>query len=272
MDITSRFFSFAKSILLAYRDPLLAELKAITNTNKPLKEALQQAQNAINQFKEKQWQIKGKDGKSVAIADIVSGTANKINQYSTILGPVAQVSPFFPSVVWGAFSMVLKVRVLLLHAFLPLFSDQPFGLMSSLTLSLHRKIAINDSEMGEKLIYFINSYMRVSEIYATYWRLHQHSRGRSSQQVRELIGQVEEEIRKFVYAARKYYFNSRGAGIIPHHQCFYQSQLTYYNLARRISRSTNVPFSAEFQPICDGIRDLTDYLKLAVDAANNDGN
>ena len=52
----------------------------------------------------------------------------------------------------------------------------------------------------------------------------------------------------------------------------YQLQLIYYHLAGRIFRSTNVPFSAEFQPICDGIRDLTDYIKLAVDAANEDGN
>lgn len=56
--------------------------------------------------------------------------------------------------------------------------------------------------------------MEVSEIYATYWRLHQHSRGQSSQRVRELIGQVEEEIRKFIFAARKYYFNSKSAGTI----------------------------------------------------------
>ena len=68
--------------------------------------------------------------------------------------------------------------------------------------------------MGAKLIYFINIYMEVSEIYATYWRLHQYSRGRSSQKVRDLIGEVEDEIRGFVFAARKYYFNSKSAGII----------------------------------------------------------
>lgn len=124
--------------------------------------------------------------------------------------------------------------------------------------------------MGSKLIYFINNYMEISEVYTTYWRLHQHSHGRSSQKVRELIGQVEEEIRNFVYAARKYYFNSKSAGIML--SSIYQSQLTHYNLASRVYQSTNAPFSAEFQPICDRIRDLTDYLKLAVDAANHEGN
>lgn len=129
--------------------------------------------------------------------------------------------------------------------------------------------------MGEKLMYFINIYMEVSDIYTTYWRLHQHSRGRSSQKVRDLIKQVEEEIRGFVYSARKYYFNSKSAGIIPNHACLSRYFVTAnlnYNLASRIFRSTNVPFAAEFQPICDGIRDLTDYLKLAVDAANLEGN
>lgn len=111
MRITVRTgFSFAKFTRLTYSDPLLAELKEITSPNKPLKEILQEAQNAISQFKEKQWQVKRKDGRSIAIADIVSGTASKINQYSAIIGPATQVSPFFPSVVWGAFSMFLKVR------------------------------------------------------------------------------------------------------------------------------------------------------------------
>ena len=91
------------------RDPLLAELKATTSPNRPLKETLEQAQGAISQFKQKQWQVKGKDGKSVAIADLVGETAEKIKQYSAILGGATTVCPFFPSVVWGAFSMFLKV-------------------------------------------------------------------------------------------------------------------------------------------------------------------
>lgn len=95
--------------LLIYRDPLLEELKATSSPNRPLKETLEQAQNAINQFQKNQWQFKGKDGKKVVIADTVSDIASKINQYSAILGPLTQVSPFFPSVVWGTFSMILKV-------------------------------------------------------------------------------------------------------------------------------------------------------------------
>ena len=86
---------------------------------------------------------------------------------------------------------------------------------------------MGDAEMGSKLIYFINIYMEVSEIFVTYWKLHQHAHGRSSQKVRDLIGQVEEEIRKFVYAARKYYFNSRSASIIPNFPQ-YQPQLIKY--------------------------------------------
>ena len=79
---------------------------------------------------------------------------------------------------------------------------------------------MDDAEMGTKLIYFISSYMEVSEIYARYWKLHQHSRGRSSQKVRELIGRVEEEIRKFVHSARKSYFDNKSAGIMFNHAYF----------------------------------------------------
>lgn len=88
---------------------------------------------------------------------------------------------------------------------------------------------MDDAEMRSKLIQFINGYMGISELYATYWRLHQHSRGRSSQKVRQIIQQVEEEIRKFVFSARKYYFNSKSAGMIFNHgyfpQYMYQSDL-----------------------------------------------
>lgn len=100
------YCSFTKFTLLIYRDPLLAELKETTSPNKPLQETLQQAQKAINQFQEKQWKIKGK-----GVADIVGDTAGKINQYSAVLGPATQVSPFVPSIVWGAFTMFLKVRL-----------------------------------------------------------------------------------------------------------------------------------------------------------------
>ena len=105
-------------LLSIFRDPLLAELKATTDPNRPLKETLEHAQNAVNEFKQKQWQIKGK-----AISGIVGETASKINQYSDILGPATQVSPFFPAVVWGAFSMFLKVQL-----FLPYTPFLTFGL------------------------------------------------------------------------------------------------------------------------------------------------
>lgn len=108
-------------LLLISRDLLLTELEA---ANMPLKETLEQAQNAINQFKENQWQIKGKGGKGVAIADIVGETASKINQYSAILGPATQVSPFFPAVVWGVFSTFLKVQYFLHLP--PSFSHSPY--------------------------------------------------------------------------------------------------------------------------------------------------
>ena len=129
-SVMCKFFylpSLVLIFLLIYRDPLLAELKATTNPNRPLKETLVQAQNAINQFKEKQWRIKGKSGgQGVAIADIVGNAASKINQYSAILEPATQVSPFFPSVVWGAFSMFLKVQFLSPRRFLPAFSSAPY--------------------------------------------------------------------------------------------------------------------------------------------------
>ena len=53
-----------------------------------------------------------------------------------------------------------------------------------------------------------------------------YSRGRSSQRVQKLIGRVEEEIRKFILLARKSYFDSKSAGIIPDDTSLvYQSQL-----------------------------------------------
>ena len=82
---------------------------------------------------------------------------------------------------------------------------------------------MNDAETGERLIYFIKSYMDVSEITATFLRLHKHSLGQGNQKVRELIGQVEEEVRKFVFAGRKYYFNNKSTGIIPNPTYFPQN-------------------------------------------------
>ena len=94
--------SFAKFTLLI-RD-LLLELSAASSSN----ETLQQAQDAINQFQENQWKIKGK-----GVANIIGDAASKINQYNTILrpailAPTSQFSPFPPSVVWGVFSMFLN--------------------------------------------------------------------------------------------------------------------------------------------------------------------
>ena len=44
------------------------------------------------------------------------------------------------------------------------------------------------------------------------------------------------------------------------------------SLVSRILRSTTVPFSVEFQPICDGIRDRTISLRDAIEATKQDGN
>lgn len=130
-------------------------------------------------------------------------------------------------------------------------------------------MAMDDAEMGTKLMYFINSYMEASDIYTTYWRLYQHSRVRSSQKVRDLIGLLEEDIHKFAYAARKYYFNKKNSGNMPYHVYWIISNIS---LVVRILGSTTVPFSVEFQPVCDGIRDRTNSLKLAIEAAKQDGN
>ena len=43
-------------------------------------------------------------------------------------------------------------------------------------------------------------------------------------------------------------------------------------LVTRILASTTVPFSVEFQPICDGIQQRTSSLKFAIEAATQDGN
>ena len=80
-------------------------------------------------------------------------------------------------------------------------------------------MAMDDAEMGTKLMYFIDRYMEASDIYTTYWRLYQHSRVRSSQKVRDLIGLLEEDIRKFAYAARKCYFNKRNSGNMLEPMC-----------------------------------------------------
>ena len=76
-------------------------------------------------------------------------------------------------------------------------------------------MAMDDAEMGAKLMHFINSYMEASDIYTTYRRLYQHSQVRSSQKVRDLIGLLEEDIRKFAISARRCYFNKKNSGNMP---------------------------------------------------------
>ncbi|KAF8416247.1 hypothetical protein BGX38DRAFT_1280994 [Terfezia claveryi] len=131
-----------------------------------------------------------------------------------------QATPFGAPVVWGAFNMLLKM-------------------------------AIDDADMANRLADFIDSYMDTSEVYSTYWQLYRHSQAKSAQKVRDILGILEEDIRKFTEGARKYYFTK--------------------NTATRMMRTTVTPFAAEFQPIVDGIKDRTSCLTMAVDAARQEG-
>ena len=87
----------------------------------------------MEQFKDNQWKIGGKDGDGNPIAYLVADTASKISQYSSVLEPLTQATPFVPPVVWGAFSLLMKVCIptLSLHQFTFLLmaqSDAYFGL------------------------------------------------------------------------------------------------------------------------------------------------
>lgn len=69
--------------------------------------------------------------------------------------------------------------------------------------------------MRYNLIDFIDKYMDVSDILATYWKLYRHSSGQSSLKVQQQIERLEEQIRKFVNAAEKYVNKSPGIILNP---------------------------------------------------------
>ena len=64
----------------------------------------------MNDFKKKQWRAGGTDENGAPIGDLIADTFTKISQYSSILEPLTQATPLVPPVVWGAFSMFMKVR------------------------------------------------------------------------------------------------------------------------------------------------------------------
>ena len=64
--------------------------------------------------------------------------------------------------------------------------------------------------MRYNLIDFIDSYMDLSDILATYWKLYRHSSRKSSLKVQQQIERVEEQIRKFVDAAEKHFKKRTG--------------------------------------------------------------
>ena len=89
-------------------------------------------------------------------------------------------------------------------------------------------MAIDDADMASRLADFIDSYMDSSEIFSTYWQLYRHSQAKSAQKVRDILGILEEDIRKFTEGARKYYFTKNpgtlhiinsGLSIVLHRNC-----------------------------------------------------
>lgn len=67
-------------------------------------------------------------------------------------------------------------------------------------------MAMDDADMAEKLTDFIDSYTSASGIYATYGALYRHSQARSGEKVKEILGRLEQDVRRFTSAARKLYF------------------------------------------------------------------
>ncbi|RPB18348.1 hypothetical protein L211DRAFT_871843 [Terfezia boudieri ATCC MYA-4762] len=197
-------------------DPLFADLKL---SNRSLTETLIETKLTIEEFKKKKWRITTQNGKEIAFADVTAQVASRITHYMRAIAPIVEATPFGAPVVWGAFNMLLKM-------------------------------AIDDADMANRLADLIDSYMDTSEVYSTYWQLYRHSQAKSAQKVRDILGILEEDIRKFTEVARKYYFTK--------------------NTATRMLRTAVTPFAAEFQPIVDGIKDRTSCLKMAVDAARQE--
>ena len=67
-------------------------------------------------------------------------------------------------------------------------------------------MATDDMDMASRLADFIDSYMDSSEIYSTYWQVYRYSQAKSAQKVRDILSLLEEDIRRFTEAARKFYF------------------------------------------------------------------
>lgn len=103
-------------------------------------------------------------------------------------------------------------------------------------------MAMDDADMAYKLSEFIDNYMDASEIFTTYWSLYRHSQARSGQKVRDILGLLEEDIRKFTEGARKYYF-SKNAGKV-----FVSPFLSYYYplLTKPSCKNSEISCSAFF--------------------------
>jgi len=76
--------------------------------NRSLKETLAETQRSVDDFKQKQWRVNG--GKPFA------EIAGRIGQFTQIIAPIVEATPFGAPVVWGAFNMLLKVRRIMLNS------------------------------------------------------------------------------------------------------------------------------------------------------------
>jgi hypothetical protein len=109
-----------------------------------------------------------------------------------------------------------------------------------------------------KIAQMIGEIVDLQRIYQSYWGIYRNSDGESGQMVYLCITQVYQDIRDFSKQAREYYQQSTARRGL-----FFLYVLTD-SCSGRIGRTTMTPFSLEFEPVCQRLKNHATLVDSAI--------